>query len=112
MVSLIAAQMAENAAKADPEHPQKPEEFNQQAQEFISAAVKGENNSFKVSNAAALTTLASRTSVLEHVSRRVAQKPDINPCGAELKTLTSAWPRNIPRHTRSSKIWLSARQSA
>ncbi|MFR2533132.1 MAG: hypothetical protein ACLS9L_06005, partial [Alphaproteobacteria bacterium] len=51
MVSLIAAQMAENAAKADPEHPQKPEEFNQQAQEFISAAVKGENNSFKVSNA-------------------------------------------------------------
>lgn len=97
MVSLIAAQMAENAAKADPEHPQKPEEFNQQAQEFISAAVKGENNSFKVSNAAALTTLASRTSVLEHVSRRVAQKTGHKSLWSRIKDFDKRLAKKYPK---------------
>lgn len=97
MVSLIAAQMAENAAKADPEHPQKPEEFNQQAQEFISAAVKGENNSFKVSNAAALTTLASRTSVLEHVSRRVAQKTGYKSLWSRIKDFDKRLAKKYPK---------------
>jgi len=73
MLSLIAAQMAEKAQKEDQKQ-HKPEEFQQKAQEAIDAAVKGENNTFKVSNTAALSTLTTRTTAFEHVTKRVAQK--------------------------------------
>ena len=73
MISMIAAQMAEQATKED-QNPHKVKEFEDQAAQYITAAVKGENNSFKVSNTAALANLASRTTTQEHIAKRVAQK--------------------------------------
>ncbi len=73
MITMIAAQMAEQATKED-QNPHKVKEFEDQAAQYITAAVKGENNSFKVSNTAALANLASRTTTQEHIAKRVAQK--------------------------------------
>ena len=73
MISMIAAQMAEQASKED-QNPHKVKEFEDQAAQYITAAVKGENNSFKVSNTAALANLATRTTTQEHIAKRVAQK--------------------------------------
>lgn len=73
MITMIAAQMAEQASKED-QNPHKVKEFEDQAAQYITAAVKGENNSFKVSNTAALANLATRTTTQEHIAKRVAQK--------------------------------------
>ena len=99
MVSLIAAQMAENAAKESGD-PKKIKDFENQAQTFIEKAVQGENNTFKVSNNAALATLSYRTSNVEAVSKRIGQKTGHKSLWSKIKEfdkkLTKKYPKAYP----------------
>ena len=96
MVSLIAAQMAENAAKEAGEN-KKPEEFQQQAQEFIGKAIQAENLSFMVSNHVALSTLASRTTTAEAVSKRIGQKTGHKSLWSKIKEFDKKLAKKYPK---------------
>ncbi len=96
MVSLIAAQMAENAAKESGE-PKKIKEFENQAQTFINKAVNGENNTFKVSNNAALATLSYRTTTLEGVSKRIGQKTGHKSLWSKIKEFDKKLAKKYPK---------------
>lgn len=97
IVNLIATQMAENNNKADPEHQKKPEEFTAQASGFIGAAINGENNTFKVSNTVALSTLASRTTVVSQVAKRVAQKTGHKSFWSKIKDFDKRLAKKYPK---------------
>ena len=96
MVSLIAAQMAENAAKESGK-PKKIKEFENQAQTFISKAVNGENNTFKVSNNAALATLSYRTTRVEGVSKRIGQKTGHKSLWSKIKEFDKKLTKKYPK---------------
>lgn len=96
MVSLIAAQMAENAAKESGE-PTKIKDFENQAQTFINKVVKGENNTFKVSNNAALATLSYRTTTLEGVSKRIGQKTGHKSLWSKIKEFDKKLAKKYPK---------------
>ncbi len=96
MVTMIAAQMAENAAKESGES-KKIKEFENQAQTFISKAVNGENNTFKVSNNAALATLSYRTTRIEGVSKRIGQKTGHKSLWSKIKEFDKKLTKKYPK---------------
>ena len=96
MVTMIAAQMAENAAKESGE-PKKIKDFENQANTFINQAVNGENNTFKVTNNAALATLSSRTADVEALSKRVGQKTGHKSLWSKIKELDKKLTKKYPK---------------
>ena len=96
MVTMIAAQMAENAAKESGE-PKKIKDFENQAKTFINQAVNGENNTFKVTNNAALATLSSRTADVEALSKRIGQKTGHKSLWSKIKELDKKLTKKYPK---------------
>ena len=96
MISVIAAQMAENAAK-ETGTAKKQEEYQQQAQAFITKAINGENNTFKVSNHVALSTLAVRTNTVEAVSKRIGQKTGHKSLWSKIKEFDKKLTQKYPK---------------
>ena len=96
MVTMIAAQMAENAAKESGE-PKKIKDFENQAKTFINQAINGENNTFKVTNNAALATLSSRTADVEALSKRVGQKTGHKSLWSKIKELDKKLTKKYPK---------------
>lgn len=73
--NLIATQMAMNAAeKAADGKPKDPKEFEENAHKYFEAASNEGALPLKVKNKTALSVLASRTTQVSHVAKRVAQK--------------------------------------
>ena len=96
MISMIAAQMAENVAK-ETGSAKKQEEYQQQAQAFITKAINGENNTFKVSNHVALSTLAVRTNTVEAVSKRIGQKTGHKSFWSKIKEFDKKLTQKYPK---------------
>ena len=96
MVTMIAAQMAENAAQKSGE-PKKIKDFENQANIFINQALKGENNTFKISNNAALATLSFRTVAVEAVSKRVGQKTGHKSLWKKIKEFDKKLAKKYPK---------------
>lgn len=96
-LNIIAAQMAENASKADPENKHTAEEFTQQAQDYFNKTADKQGLGIKITNTAALSVLSARTTNVEHVSKRIAQKTGHKSLWGKIKDFDKRMAKQYPK---------------
>lgn len=96
-LNIIATQMAENASKADPENKHTAEEFALQAQDYLNKTIDKQGLGIRVTNTAALSVLSARTTNVEHVSKRIAQKTGHKSLWGKIKDFDKRMAKKYPK---------------